>query len=504
MSLNETVSAERLHIAFFGKRNAGKSSLVNAVTGQNLAVVSPVKGTTTDPVQKAMELLPLGPVVVIDTPGYDDEGELGALRVEKTNEVLNKTDIAVLVYDATLGMCAEDEDLLEKLQARKIPVILAANKAELLEFERDQGSRIKDQGLGSAFSVQRSAPVEAVIGRPEPAPSVGAVIGRPENAPFAADAPGGGRILRSAQNDNGRDGSVGAHGVRPPEATDAPGETLSCRDTTSSGASRHLPLKGKALDAILVSARTGAGVNELKERLADLGRSARAPKFILADLVSPGNTVILVVPIDESAPKGRLILPQQQTLRELLDLHCVPICCQAEELPAVLDGLKNPPRLVVTDSQAFGKVSPLVPSTIPLTSFSILFARYKGQLATLAAGAKALSKLQDGNRVLISEGCTHHRQCNDIGTVKIPGWVRNYTGKVLDFAFSSGGEFPEDLSGFDLVIHCGGCMLNEAAMQHRIAVAQAAGVPMVNYGMAIAQMHGILSRSLEPFTKELS
>ena len=491
MSLNETVSAERLHIAFFGKRNAGKSSLVNAVTGQNLAVVSPVKGTTTDPVQKAMELLPLGPVVVIDTPGYDDEGELGALRVEKTNEVLNKTDIAVLVYDATLGMCAEDEALLEKLQARKIPVILAANKAELLEYERDQGSGIKDHGLGSAFSVQRSAPV-------------GAVIGRPENAPFAADAPGGGRILRSAQNDNGRDGSVGAHGVRPPEATDAPGETLSCRDTTSSGASRHLPLKGKALDAILVSARTGAGVNELKERLADLGRSARAPKFILADLVSAGDTVILVVPIDESAPKGRLILPQQQTLRELLDLHCVPICCQTEELPAVLDGLKKPPRLVVTDSQAFGKVSPLVPSTIPLTSFSILFARYKGQLATLAAGAKALSKLQDGNRVLISEGCTHHRQCNDIGTVKIPGWVRNYTGKVLDFAFSSGGEFPEDLSGFDLVIHCGGCMLNEAAMQHRIAVAQAAGVPMVNYGMAIAQMHGILGRSLEPFTKELS
>ena len=458
MSLNETVSAERLHIAFFGKRNAGKSSLVNAVTGQNLAVVSPVKGTTTDPVQKAMELLPLGPVVVIDTPGYDDEGELGALRVEKTNEVLNKTDIAVLVYDAALGMCVEDEALLEKLQARKIPVILAANKAELLEYERDQGSRIKDQGLGSAFSVQRLAPVGAVIGRPEIAP----------------------------------------------DSADAPGETLSCRGTTSSGASRHLPLKGKALDAILVSARTGAGVNELKERLADLGRSARASKFILADLVSAGDTVILVVPIDESAPKGRLILPQQQTLRELLDLHCVPICCQAEELSAVLDGLKKPPRLVVTDSQAFAKVSPLVPSTIPLTSFSILFARYKGQLATLAAGAKALSKLQDGNRVLISEGCTHHRQCNDIGTVKIPGWVRNYTGKVLDFAFSSGGEFPEDLSGFDLVIHCGGCMLNEAAMQHRIAVAQAAGVPMVNYGMAIAQMHGILSRSLEPFTKELS
>ncbi|MBQ1410059.1 MAG: [Oscillospiraceae bacterium] len=404
MRLNEIVSAERLHIAFFGKRNAGKSSLVNAVTGQNLAVVSPVKGTTTDPVQKAMELLPLGPVVIIDTPGYDDEGELGALRVEKTNEVLNKTDIAVLVYDATIGMRAEDEALLEKLNTRKIPVILAGNKADLAEC-----------------SMQHAE----------------------------------------------------------------------CR-------------KRDDRDTILVSALTGEGVNALKERLADLGRTAKAPKYILADLVSPGDTVILVTPIDESAPKGRLILPQQQTLRELLDLHCIPICCQVEEISSVLERLNNPPRLVITDSQAFGRVSPLVPSTIPLTSFSILFARYKGQLATLAAGAKALSQLKDGDRVLISEGCTHHRQCNDIGTVKIPGWVRNYTKKTLDFAFTSGGEFPEDLSGYDLVIHCGGCMLNEAAMQHRIAIANAAGVPMVNYGVAIAQIHGILQRSLEPFTKELN
>ncbi len=414
MSLNETVSAERLHIAFFGKRNAGKSSLVNAVTGQKLAVVSPVKGTTTDPVKKAMELLPLGPVVIIDTPGYDDEGELGELRVEKTNEVLNKTDIAVLVYDAALGMSAEDEALLEKLNARKIPVILAANKADLdqcrMQDGRDQGARSRNHS------------------------------------------------------------TVAAHTCAP-------------------------------RDAVLVSALTGEGVNELKERLADLGRSAKAPKFILADLVSPGDRVILVIPIDESAPKGRLILPQQQTLRELLDLHCVPICCQVEEIPTLLAALNAPPRLVVTDSQAFGKVSPLVPASIPLTSFSILFARYKGQLATLAAGARALSNLKDGDRVLISEGCTHHRQCNDIGTVKIPGWVRKYTGKSLDFAFTSGGEFPEDLTGYSLVIHCGGCMLNEAAMQHRIAVAQAAGVPMVNYGVAIAQMHGILGRSLEPFTK---
>ena len=450
MSLNETVSAERLHIAFFGKRNAGKSSLVNAVTGQNLAVVSPVKGTTTDPVQKAMELLPLGPVVIIDTPGYDDEGALGALRVEKTNEVLNKTDIAVLVYDATCGIRAEDETLLEKLNARKIPVILAANKADLVACKMQNA-----EGRMEGSRDRKSASVGTSTACPQP-----------EQAP--AGAPGGERILRCAQNDNEGDGSVGAHSVRPQQA-------------------------------LYISALTGEGVNKLKERLTDLGRSAKTPKFILADLVSPGDTVILVTPIDESAPKGRLILPQQLTLRELLDLHCVPICCQVEEISAMLNNLKNPPRLVVTDSQAFGTVSPLIPDTIPLTSFSILFARYKGQLATLAAGARALSNLKDGDRVLISEGCTHHRQCNDIGTVKIPGWVRNYTGKALDFAFTSGGEFPEDLSGYDLVIHCGGCMLNEAAMQHRIAVANAAGVPMVNYGVAIAQMHGILQRSLEPF-----
>ena len=402
MSLNETVSAERLHIAFFGKRNAGKSSLVNAVTGQKLAVVSDIPGTTTDPVKKAMELLPLGPVVIIDTPGYDDEGELGALRVEKTNEILEKTDVAVLVYDASVGIRAEDRALLEKLKARKLPVVLAANKCDLA--------------------------------------SAGAAIGR------------------------------------PPEG-EAP---------------------------MLVSALTGEGVRELKERLAALGRTAKAPKYILADLVSPGDRVILVTPIDESAPKGRLILPQQLTLRELLDLHCVPICCQVEELSALLDALNTPPRLVVTDSQAFGRVSPLVPVSIPLTSFSILFARYKGELRQLAEGARALSALKDGDRVLISEGCTHHRQCNDIGTVKIPGWVRNYTGKTLTFSFTSGDEFPEELSAYDLVIHCGGCMLNEAAMKHRMEVARRCGVPMVNYGVAIAQMHGILSRSLEPFQEALS
>lgn len=396
MSLNETVSAERLHIAFFGKRNAGKSSLVNAVTGQTLSVVSPIKGTTTDPVKKAMELLPLGPVLIIDTPGYDDDGALGTLRVEKTKEILHQTELAVLVYDAVQGLTEEDRALISAIRGRSIPLLLAANKCDLL-------------------------------------PSL------------------------------------------PPTEP----------------------------DTIPVSARTGAGVNALKEAMAALGKRSAVQKQILADLVAPGDTVILVIPIDESAPKGRLILPQQLTLRELLDLHCKALCCQVEELPSILASLKVAPKLVVTDSQAFGSVSPLVPDQIPLTSFSILFARYKGRLSTLAAGAKALSALQDGDCVLISEGCTHHRQCKDIGTVKMPDWVRGYTGKQLEFRFSSGGEFPEDLSSVALVIHCGACMLNEAAMQHRMEVAQRAGVPMVNYGMAIAQMHGILARSLEPFSKEL-
>ncbi|MBQ6160693.1 MAG: [Oscillospiraceae bacterium] len=443
MSLNETVSAERLHIAFFGRRNAGKSSLVNAVTGQKLSVVSPVKGTTTDPVKKAMELLPLGPVVIIDTPGWDDEGFLGELRVEKTNEILTKTDIAVLVYDAAEGMTEADRSLLERIKARKLPVILAANKCDLVGAVCTSPAC---RGEGPASRPVEGCPPYEATGNRQP-----------------------------ATGDEGR-------GLPRPS----------------------VPRNDSEGDVILVSALTGEGVHELKERLAALGRTAKAPKYILADLVDPGDTVVLVIPIDESAPKGRLILPQQLTLRELLDLHCVPLCCQVEEITSVLQNLNKPPRLVVTDSQAFGKVSPLVPASIPLTSFSILFARYKGQLSTLAAGARALSRLQDGDKVLISEGCTHHRQCNDIGTVKMPGWVRAYTGKEPEFCFTSGGEFPEDLSPYALVIHCGGCMLNEAAMQHRIETARKAGVPMVNYGVAIAQMHGILQRSLEPFAEELS
>lgn len=393
MSLNETVSAERLHIGFFGRRNAGKSSLVNAVTGQQLSVVSPVLGTTTDPVKKAMELLPLGPVVIIDTPGYDDLGDLGALRVEKTNEVLAKTDIAVLVYDATDGMTDVDRKMLKKLQERRLPVILAANKTDLT----DKTAAVAD-------------------------------------------------------------------------------------------------------GAIPVSAVTGQGVHALKEALADLGRKAEKQRRILADLVSAGDTVVLVIPVDEAAPKGRLILPQQQTLRELLDLHCSALCCQPEELPGLLAALSKPPRLVITDSQAFGRVSKTVPENILLTSFSILFARYKGELEPFVAGAAALSRLRAGDRVLISEGCTHHRQCNDIGSVKLPGWIRSFTNQQdLQFSFTSGGEFPENLNDYALIVHCGGCMLTETEMHHRLETAASAGVPIVNYGIAIAQMHGILKKSLAPF-----
>ena len=393
MSLNDVVSAERLHIGFFGLRNAGKSSLVNAVTGQDLAVVSPVKGTTTDPVKKAMELLPLGPVVVIDTPGLDDEGELGALRIKKATEILATIDVAVLVHDAALPLSDLEQSLLSSLSERKIPVICAYNKADLL--------------------------------------------------------------------------------AEVPEAKE---------------------------NLLYLSALTGSGVHELKEALADLGRAARlAQRRIVADLLSEGDTVVLVIPIDESAPKGRLILPQQQTIRDVLDAHCSVVCCQVEELSRTLGAFRAPPAMVITDSQAFGRVSRLVPDEIPLTSFSILFARYKGELESLVRGAAKLSALQDGDKVLISEGCTHHRQCNDIGTVKLPGWIRDYTGKDLTFEFTSGGTFPEDLSPYALVVHCGGCMLNEKAMAHRMDTARAQGVSMVNYGVAIACMHGILARSLGLF-----
>lgn len=397
MSLNEVVSAERVHIGFFGMRNAGKSSLVNAVTGQALAVVSDVKGTTTDPVKKAMELLPLGPVVIIDTPGLDDEGELGTLRVQKARQMLAQTDIAVLVVDGQAGLGTLDRELVASFQKRKIPYIIVHNKADLLDR-------------------------------------------RPELEP----------------------------------------------------------------EGCYASSLTGEGIWELKEKLGALAPAAKKEKLLCSDLFGPGDVVVLVTPIDESAPKGRLILPQQLVLRDVLDHNGIALVCQDTELKRTLAALGKPPRLVITDSQAFGRVSADVPDDIMLTSFSILMARYKGDLKQLVAGASELSRLSDGDKVLISEGCTHHRQCNDIGTVKMPGWIRKASGAEPAFHFTSGGEFPEDPAQYKLVVHCGGCMLNEKEMGHRMALCAAANVPMVNYGIAIAQMHGILRRSLEPFPEILA
>lgn len=394
MSLNATVSAERPHIAFFGKRNAGKSSVVNAVTNQRISVVSETLGTTTDPVQKAMELLPLGPVVIVDTPGFDDEGALGELRVERTREVLRKTDIAVLVVDGTVGLTQADETLLDEFDRRKLPYLIVYNKSDIMLHHPHLNER-----------------------------------------------------------------------------------------------------------ELLVSALTGEGIGELKERLASIVKAEKKEKLIVADLVNEGDVVILVIPIDESAPKGRIILPQQQVLRELLDHHCTVICCQDIQLRAALSKLSETPALVITDSQAFQRVSNDTPSGVPLTSFSILFARYKGDLEELIRGADRLKNLRDGDKVLISEGCTHHRQCGDIGTVKLPAWIREYCGAQPEFLFTSGGTFPDDLSEYRAVVHCGGCMLNEKEMQHRQRAAKEAGVPMVNYGIAIAAMNGILDRALKPLKR---
>jgi len=397
MGLNDITSGERLHIGFFGLRNAGKSSLVNAVTGQKLSVVSDQKGTTTDPVKKAMELLPLGPVVIIDTPGIDDEGELGELRVEKAKEALSSTDIAVLVCDATVGLTDWDNKLINMFDERKTPYITVYNKADLL----------------------KSIP---------------------------------------ANNNN----------------------------------------------SIYASAKNGTGIDEIKKMLGSFKGDVENKKYIVSDLLSPGDIVVLVIPIDEAAPKGRLILPQQQTIRDILESGCIPVCCRDTELTATLTSLAKTPRLVITDSQAFGKVSKLVPENILLTSFSILFARYKGDLAELIKGASVLSKLKTGDKILISEGCTHHRQCGDIGSVKIPMWIKKFSGAEPSITLTSGGEYPTDLSDYKLCIHCGGCMLNEKEMQSRIEKAKSSGIPMVNYGIAIAHMHGVLKRSLEIFPEMLS
>ena len=392
MSLNSQPSAERIHIGFFGLRNAGKSSVVNAVTGQKLSLVSEVLGTTTDPVQKAMEILPLGPVVVIDTPGVDDEGELGEMRVRRARQTLSKTDVAVLVVDALKGLQPADRELIGLFEARKIPYLIAWNKADQL-------------------------------------------------------------------------GEVPAPGERE----------------------------------LYVSAATGANIYELKEAIGRLVRQPEADKKLVGDLIAPNDLIVLVTPIDAAAPKGRMILPQQQMIRDVLDHNAMNVVVKETQLEAALAALSVKPRMVITDSQAFGPVSRIVPEDMPLTSFSILFARYKGELDEAVRGAAALDRLKDGDVVLISEGCTHHRQCGDIGTVKLPAWLKGYTKKALRFEFTSGGEFPDDPSPYALVVHCGGCMLNEREMKSRIARAREAGVPITNYGIAIAQAHGILRRALSPF-----
>ena len=391
MSMNSTPSGDRVHIGFFGRRNAGKSSVVNAVTGQDLAVVSDVKGTTTDPVRKAMELLPLGPVMIIDTPGFDDEGALGELRIRKTKQVLNKTDIAVLVVDAAEGLKDCDRQLLELFRAKEISHLIVYNKSDLLE-----------------------------------------------SLPAAGD------------------------------------------------------------HEIYVSALRGEGIHELKERIARLNQ-AQSDKRIVGDMLSPGDFVVLVVPIDSAAPKGRLILPQQQTIRDILDANAAAMVVKETELADTLASLGKKPALVITDSQVFRTVSQIVPPDILLTSFSILMARYKGLLEDAVHGVAAVEKLRDRDTVLIAEGCTHHRQCDDIGTYKIPKWLRTYTGKNITIQTCSGTEFPEDLSPYAMVIHCGGCMLNEREVRYRTKCAVDQGVPITNYGTLIAYMNGILARSLEIF-----
>ena len=401
MGMNQTPASERVHVSFFGKRNAGKSSIINAVTGQDLAIVSSVMGTTTDPVYKTMELLPLGPVMVIDTPGIDDEGELGALRVHKSYQVLNKTDIAILVIDSTAGKGEEELELIHRFHKKGIPYLIVYNKIDLLSTEK-----IKDLAMS----------------------------------------------------------------VRAGE--------------------------------VLVSASDGMNIQELKEKIASLKPEDTHKYPLIQDLIAPLDLVILVVPIDKAAPKGRLILPQQQTIRDILERGALSLVVRDTELKSTLDHFLAQgvcPKLVVTDSQAFARVSKAVPENITLTSFSILFSRYKGELETQLKGIAALSSIEDGDRILIAEGCTHHRQCGDIGTCKIPDWIRNYTGKKPVFEFTSGTEFPDDVSSYKMVVHCGGCMLNEREMKYRIACCQDQGVPITNYGILIAQVTGILKRSLGPF-----
>ena len=391
--MSNIVNAERVHIGIFGLRNAGKSSLINSITGQNLAIVSDTPGTTTDPVKKSMELLPIGSVVLIDTPGLDDEGELGILRINKAKQVLNYIDLAIIVKDIERPMLKNEREVVKLVENKKVPYIVVYNK------------------------IDRLNPMNELI---------------LEDNEYA------------------------------------------------------------------VSTKTGEGIENLKEAIGKILKK-EDEKRIVQDLVNEGDTVMLVIPIDAGAPKGRIILPQQQVLRELIDKNVTTVVANPENLSTTLDKLKSKPNLVITDSQVFGKVDKLIPEEVLLTSFSILFARYKGNLESLLSGVKGLDKLKDGSTVLISEGCTHHRQCEDIGTVKMPKWIKEYTEKDINFEFTSGGEFPEDISKYDLIVHCGGCMINAREMHYRLEQSKDQNVPITNYGMIIAKMHGILDRSIKPF-----
>ena len=400
MGLNSTPSSERVHIGIFGKRNAGKSSVINAITNQSLAIVSDIKGTTTDPVSKAMELLPLGPVMIIDTPGLDDVGELGKMRIQKSYQVLNKSDIGILVVDGTLGQTDEDKALINKFKEKNIPYIVVMNKLDLVREQQN----IDENEINSKSNT------------------------------------------------------------------------------------------------IWVSSTTKENIYELKEMIAKQAPTDE-PKFkIVGDLLNPSDFVVLVVPIDKAAPKGRLILPQQQTIRDILEAGANAIVVKENELKNTLENLGKKPKLVITDSQVFSKVSTDTPKDILLTSFSILFARYKGDLKETVKGVKTLENLKDNDTILISEGCTHHRQCDDIGTVKIPKWITKYTNKKINFEFTSGTEFPYDLSKYKMIIHCGGCTLNEREMKYRVKCAQDQNIPFTNYGILIAYTQGILKRTLEPFS----
>lgn len=457
--LNQTPSANRLHISFFGCRNAGKSSVVNAVTGQELSIVSDIKGTTTDPVTKSMELLPLGPVVIIDTPGIDDVGQLGEMRVQRTRKILNKTDIAVLVVDGCVGMCAADRDLVELFVQKELPYLIVYNKLDLMQGDGKIFSEGKEGAEGKEISEGQRK------------------IGAKEISKGMEEAEG-----KEISEDQGKSQAEEISEIRGVSEFEK-----SCKTENSQN------------HEIWVSAWEKTNIQELKERLGALVKTDTMTRKLLGQLLNPMDFVILVCPIDESAPKGRMILPQQQAIRDVLEAGAVSIVVREHELKATLERLGEKVAMVVTDSQAFKLVGEITPDAIPLTSFSILMANYKGFLKTAVNGVLALKNLKDGDRVLIAEGCTHHRQCNDIGTVKLPNWLRTYSGKDLTFEFCSGRDFPDDVSSYALVVHCGGCMLTEREIQYRMRCTTDQGIPFTNYGTVIACVTGTLERSLRVF-----